>query len=119
MHDRKNHPSNDSSNGVTRPSLPPPAFITTQADGVTLAIKLQPRASKNEIGESLGCQLRVKVTASPVDSAANEALLHLLAETLDHPRSKMELIRGHTARQKIVKIYGITAAAIAQRLVGE
>jgi hypothetical protein len=93
-----------------------PAFITAQADGVTLAIKLQPRASKNEIGEASGPELRIKVTAPPVDAAANEALLRLLADTLDCPRSKVELIRGHTARHKVVKVYGVTAAAIMAKL---
>lgn len=84
--------------------------MTVQADGITLAIKLQPRASKNEIGEASGPELRIKVTAPPVDAAANEALLRLLADTLDCPRGKVELIRGHTARHKVVKVYGLTAA---------
>ena len=118
MHGRKNHQSRDGAHNVPRPTLPLPAFITTQADGVTLAIKLQPRASKNEIGDSLGAELRIKVTAPPVDAAANEALLRLLADMLDCPRGKVELIRGHTARQKVVKIHGMTAAKVAKRLVG-
>lgn len=101
-----------------RLTLQPPAFMKAQPDGVLLAIKLQPRASKNEIGEALGEELRIKVTAPPVDAAANEALLRLLAETLDCPRSKVELVRGHTSRHKIVKIYGTTAAQIIQRLQG-
>ena len=48
-----------------------PGFLTVQTDGVSLAIKLQPRASANEIGEPLGNELRIKVTAPPVDAAAN------------------------------------------------
>jgi uncharacterized protein len=115
MHGRKNSQSRASAHGAPHAILP---FITTQADGVTLAIKLQPRASKNEIGDPLGTDLRVKVTAPPVDAAANEALLRLLADTLGCPRGNVELIRGHTARQKVVKIYGITVADVAQRLVG-
>ena len=65
-------------------------------DGVLLLVKLQPRASVNAIGERLGDELRVKVTAPPVDAAANAALIRLLADELDHPRSQVELIRGHT-----------------------
>ncbi len=84
-----------------------PNFIRSQPDGVLLAIKLQPRASRNEIGEMLGDELRIKVTAPPVDAAANEALVRLLAEQLDCPRSQVSLIRGQTSRHKTIKIYGL------------
>jgi uncharacterized protein len=93
-----------------------PAFLKPQADGALLAVKLQPRASKNEIGGVLGEELRIKVTAPPVDAAANEALVRLLAETLDCPRSKVELVRGHTSRHKTIKLHGMTAEAVAAKL---
>ena len=95
-------------------NLPP--FLREQADGVLLSIKLQPRASRNEIGEPLGEELKIKVTAPPVDSTANEALIKLLAEKLDCPRSKVELIRGQTARHKTLRIHGLTAAQVLERL---
>jgi uncharacterized protein (TIGR00251 family) len=95
-------------------NLPP--FLHEQADGVILSIKLQPRASRNEIGEPLGEELKIKVTAPPVDSAANEALIKLLAEKLDRPRSKVELIRGQTSRHKSLKIYGLTTAQVLEWL---
>src|SRR5208283_2857998 len=70
-------------------------FLRVQADGVLLLVKLQPRASTNEICAPLGDELRIKVTAPPVDAAANEALLELLAGWLGCPRGRVELIRGH------------------------
>src|SRR6185369_16175584 len=76
------------------PSLPP--FMRVQRDGVFLSIKLQRRASANGIGEALGSELRIKVTAPPVDSAANEALIRLLAERLECSRNQLELVRGQT-----------------------
>src|SRR4051794_2983953 len=85
-----------------------PAFLRVQPDGVLLSIKLQPRASANQICEALGNELRVKVTAPPVDAAANEALLRLLAEVLDCPRRQVELVRGHTSRHKAIKLHGLT-----------
>jgi uncharacterized protein (TIGR00251 family) len=109
-------PDQKTNEPVRGPALPLPSFITAQPDGVTLAIKLQPRASKNEIGEPIGNELRVKVTAPPVDSAANEALLRLLAETLDCPRSQLELIRGHTSRHKTVRVNGVTAQDVLKQL---
>ena len=93
-----------------------PAFITPHADGVTLAIKLQPRASKNEISDISGAELRIRVTAPPVDAAANEALLRLLAATLGCPRGNVALIRGATARHKTVKVFGMSAAEVFTKL---
>jgi uncharacterized protein (TIGR00251 family) len=93
-----------------------PGFLRPQSDGVLLSIKLQPRASANEIGEALGNELRIKVTAPPVDAAANEALIKLLAQHLDCPRNRVELVRGHTSRHKTVMLYGLTPAEVAAKL---
>ena len=95
-----------------------PSFIRAQPDGVLLAIKLQPRASANEVGEPLGEELRVKVTAPPVDSAANDALIQLLADHLGCARNRIELVRGHTSRHKLVKLYGLSAQNAAAKLSG-
>jgi hypothetical protein len=62
--------------------------------------------------------LRIKVTAPPVDAAANEALLRLLADYLDCPRSAVQLVRGHTSRHKTVLISGLKLPDIQQRLLG-
>jgi hypothetical protein len=97
--------------------MTPPSFLREQADGVLISVKVRPRASANEIGRPLGSELCVKVTAPPVDAAANEALVRLLAQVLDWPRNRVELARGHTSRHKVVKIYGISAEVAAARLV--
>ena len=81
-----------------------------------LAVKLQPRASKNEIEGPLGSELRIKVTAPPVDAAANEALLRLLADVLDCPRNHIQLIRGHTSRHKTVALVGVTPEQVVGKL---
>jgi uncharacterized protein (TIGR00251 family) len=93
-----------------------PGFLRVQADGVLLSVKLQPRASANEIGDALGSELRIKVTAPPVDAAANEALIKLLSQQLDCPRNRVELVRGHTSRHKTIKLHGLTAEAVAEKL---
>jgi uncharacterized protein len=95
-----------------------PGYLRTQPDGVLLSLKVQPRASANEIGEPLGNELRVKVTAPPVDAAANEALVRLLADTLDCPRNRVTLVRGQTSRHKIVKVLGLAPEAVLQKLTG-
>jgi uncharacterized protein len=95
-----------------------PAYLRAQPDGVWLSIKLQPRASVNEICGAMGNELRVKVTAPPVDSAANEALIRFLAETLECGRNKVELVRGQTSRHKTVRLLGMTAEHVMKRIGG-
>jgi len=93
-----------------------PSFLRETAGGFLLAVKLSPRAGKNEIGAPLGDELRVKVTAPPVDSAANEALIEFLADKLDCGRSRVELLRGHTSRHKSLKLHGFSADQLIQKL---
>ena len=83
---------------------------------MTLAVKVQPRAPVNEVGEPLGTELRLKVTAPPVDAAANEAVLRLLAETFACPRGAVQILRGQTSRHKVIKLHGLTAAEVIARL---
>jgi len=99
--------------------MPPASFLRETPGGTLLAVKLQPRASKNEIGEALGDELKIKVTAPPVDAAANQALIELLAETLGCPRGKVELIRGQTSRHKTILLHGFKPAEIQQKFSGE
>ena len=93
-----------------------PAYLKTQADGVLLSVKVQPRASRTEIGDALGNELRVKVAAPPVDAAANEALVRLLAERLDCPRGRVELLRGHTSRHKTLMLHAVSAETVLAKL---
>jgi uncharacterized protein len=93
-------------------------FLRAQADGVLLSIKLQPRAAANEICAPLGGELKIKVTAPPVDSAANEALLEWLAHWLGCARGRVELIRGHASRHKVVKLHGFGLEEAFRKLSG-
>ena len=93
-----------------------PAFVTLRPDGLLLSVKLQPRASVNEIGEALGNELKIRVTAPPVDSAANEALVRLLADKFGCARNQVELVRGHTSRRKLVKLHGISPETFLRKL---
>jgi uncharacterized protein (TIGR00251 family) len=94
-------------------------FLREHDDGVMLSVKVQPRAASNEIGGPLGNELRIKVTAPPVDAAANAALIEFLAERLNCPRGQIELVRGHKSRHKVIKLHGCTSAEILTRLALE
>jgi len=83
---------------------------------VTLSIRIQPRASKNGIVTMAGGGLKIRLTAPPVDGAANEALVKFLAETLSIPKSHVEIVSGHTSREKIVRITGMSGADVRRVL---
>ena len=65
-------------------------------------MRIQPRASRNEIGAVIGDELKIKVTSPPVDNAANEALVKFLADTFGCARGAVQIIRGQTSRHKQV-----------------
>lgn len=93
-----------------------PAYMRLVQEGVVLSIKAQPRASRNEIGGIVGTELKVRVTAPPVDSAANEAIVAFLAEFLGLPPRCVTLLKGRSSRQKQVLIQGMPAESIARAI---
>jgi uncharacterized protein (TIGR00251 family) len=93
-----------------------PSWLRPVAGGVELAVKVQPRAGRDEISGSAGGELKIKVSAPPVDSAANAALLRLLAGMLNCPRGSLRLVRGATARHKRIVVAGLTPDEVLRRL---
>jgi uncharacterized protein (TIGR00251 family) len=85
-------------------------------ESITLPIRIQPRASKNEIIWMENGGLKIRLTSPPVDGAANEALIRFLADTLSVARSQVEIVRGKTSRDKIIRISGV-GKAVAERLL--
>jgi uncharacterized protein (TIGR00251 family) len=61
--------------------------------------------------------IRLRLTAPPVDGAANEALIRFLAASLSVPRSAVELVSGRTGRTKLVAVTGVSVEAVLQRLM--
>jgi uncharacterized protein (TIGR00251 family) len=86
---------------------------------VTVTVRVTPRAARDAI-ESVDAEgtLRVRVRAAPVDGAANEALRQLLAAELGLRTSAVEVVRGATARRKVIRIDGVGAAALLARWPG-
>ena len=80
--------------------------------GVTLRVRVQPRASRDELlGERAGA-LVVRLTAAPAGGEANAALVRLLARRLGRPPSAFRLLRGAAARDKVLRLEGATVAAV-------
>jgi uncharacterized protein (TIGR00251 family) len=90
--------------------------ITSATGGAAFAVRVVPRAKKNEIVGAQGNALKVKLTAPPVEGAANEALIDLLVERLGVRRSHVEIVAGLKSRTKMVSVIDLTPEEVQQRL---
>jgi uncharacterized protein len=83
-----------------------------------LSIRLTPRADRDALAAPAapGEPLRARVTAAPVDGQANAALIKLVAKSLGVPKSRVTLLRGQAARDKVVRVEGLSPADAHARL---
>lgn len=79
-----------------------------QGDGVAVRVLIQPRASRNEVCGIHDGALKIRITAPPVDGAANECCCTLLARLLNIPKSAVQVRSGQTSRRKCITITGVT-----------
>jgi len=82
---------------------------------VRFAVRLVPRGGENRVDGVVEGALRVHVAAPPVEGAANDALVRLLARELGVPRAAVRIVSGATARRKIVAVEGVTRTALLAR----
>lgn len=87
-------------------------------EGQLLRVRVQPRASRTELGGWQGPALRVRVTAAPTDGRANRAVAELLAEACGVPLSAVELVRGAASRNKLFRVGALSLEAMRARLSG-
>lgn len=80
-------------------------FIKTKK-GILLKIKVEPRSSKKCITGVIGDYIKVKLHAPPIEGAANEELIELIAEKLSIKKSSIKIISGQTSKNKILEIEG-------------
>jgi len=90
--------------------------VQETSEGVQFKIKVLPRASKNEIGPTHGDALKVRLTAPPVDGAANEACLHFLAQWLGVSPKAVTIVTGQSSRHKLIRVDGLKKEDVTQRL---
>jgi hypothetical protein len=90
--------------------------VTAREAGVRFAVHVQPRAKKPGIDGTHGDALRVRVQAPPVDGAANDDVIAVIADALGVPRRAVHIAAGHSGRQKLVDVDGIDAPAATARL---
>jgi uncharacterized protein len=92
-------------------------FAIREDDGcVTFAVKIHPRAKKNAISGELGEALKLSLTAPPLEGRANLACIEFLAKLLKLPRSSVTIASGHTNRNKVIRVAGVTGQYVRERL---
>ena len=90
--------------------------VSPHPDGAVLAVIVVPRAGVTAFDRVEAGGVRVRVAASPVDGAANAAVVRFLAEAVDLPRSGVRLLAGDAARRKRVLFEGVELADLVRRL---
>jgi uncharacterized protein len=88
--------------------------VERQGAGVRFRVRLQPRASRDEIAGVHDGALKIRLHAPPVDGAANEALVAFLADRLGVSRRGIRIVTGATSRTKMVEVEGVTSSDVAR-----
>jgi uncharacterized protein (TIGR00251 family) len=88
------------------------------APSTRLRVRVSPGARRGGVAGRVGEAWKLRVTAPAEGGRANEAVVRLLAETVDVPRRQVALVSGHTAREKVVELEGVDAAEVERRLAG-
>lgn len=92
------------------------SWIEPIAGAVRLHLRVQPRASRNEVSGRLGYELKIRLAAPPVDGAANDALVRFLAQALGVPRASVSIVAGGSSRSKVVEVRGVEERSVQARL---
>ncbi len=90
--------------------------ISQSGQAVTFAVKIHPRAKKNAITGELGDVLKVSLTTPPIEGRANEACIEFFAKLLKVPRSSVTIASGHSSRNKIIRVEGLSAQEVRRRI---
>ncbi len=86
--------------------------------GSALAVRVTPRASRNEIVDLLeDGTIKVRIAAPPSDNEANEALIEFLSEVLGVPKSRLDIVAGASGRDKLISIVDMDAETAHQRIL--
>ncbi len=83
---------------------------------MSFAVKLHPRAKKNGITGEIGDALKLSLTAPPTDGRANQACIELFSKILKVPRSSITIASGAGGRNKVIRVTGVTAQYVRDRL---
>lgn len=95
-------------------------YYQEKPDGLVVHVRVQPRASRNQLDGAVGDRLRLRLTAPPVEGEANKACVAFLADLFSVPKSQVTLLAGEKAREKSLHVRGDVSQLIAvlKRAIG-
>lgn len=93
-----------------------PLAVTDREGGCELPVRVIPRAGRTGVVGVRDRSLLIRLAAAPVDGAANEALVALLAELFDRPTRSFTIVSGRSGRDKRVRVEGLSARDAASKL---
>ena len=85
-------------------------------ESCTIKVRVQPKSSRNQVDGFQDGALRVRVTAAPTEGQANAAVIAILAKTLGVSKSRLEIIRGYSSRDKVVSIDTLTEEEVQRKI---
>jgi uncharacterized protein len=88
-------------------------------NSISFHVRVQPRASKDEVAGEMGGALKVRLRAPAMEDRANEALVEFLAELLKTSRSAVSILSGERSRVKRIEIRGVTRQQVLSLLAHE
>jgi uncharacterized protein (TIGR00251 family) len=90
--------------------------LKQHANGVTFAVRVHPKARRNQISGILGDALKLELSAVPVEGRGNEACIRFFADFLKVPRASITIAAGVRSRKKVIRVTGISALAVESAL---
>ena len=85
-------------------------------ESCTIKVRVQPKSSLNRVDGFQDGALRVRVTAAPTEGQANAAVIAILAKTLGVSKSRLEIIRGHSSRDKVISVDALTEQEVRRKI---
>ena len=105
--------------GPGESGMVPEILENIAAGTVSFQVRVQPRASRDEIAGVINGALKIRLQAPAVDNRANEALVEFLARLLKTPKSAVRILSGHHSRSKRVEVRGVTQRQILELVTRE
>ncbi|MGI6686032.1 MAG: DUF167 domain-containing protein [Bacillota bacterium] len=93
--------------------------VSEKDNKVSFKVKVQPRASKNEMAGIMGDAVKLRITAPPVDGEANKRVIEFFADLFKVPKTSVAIVSGLSSRTKVVEVFGVEAADVLKKLTGK